>query len=434
MYIQERENDMMTEADILSKRVNYFLTMDTTFELDTFLTSKVEAYSKDINSRVIIVDKYNRVKSDSNNDCKGETFKHTEIKKALQGIKNSNIYNFKDVGYVMYVAVPIEYDGKIIGTTLISTSLEDIYNAVGQIGSKLRIISILSILLIAVISFVFASYLFQPIKEFKKAITKLSQGDLNYKIKINTRDEFDELANTFNSMSTKLNEVDIQRKDFVANVSHELRTPLSSIKLLSESLLHQNEGNIMIYREFLGDIDSEIDRLNNIITELLTLVDLDKEKLQLNYKITYVNFLLEKVVAQLKPLAEKRKIKLKFVEKEKIQIKIDADKIQQAIINIIDNAIKYTADGGKVEVSLYTENKYVMIRIKDNGVGIPKESISNIFDRFYRVDKARSRKTGGTGLGLSIAHQVITLHQGNIRVESEIGKGSIFYIAIPYNI
>jgi len=229
----------------------------------------------------------------------------------------------------------------------------------------------------------------------------------------------------------KLDQVDKQRKEFVANVSHELRTPLSSIKLLSESLIHQNEDNIMIYREFLKDIDSEIDRLNNIIDDLLSLVDMDKEQLTINYKTTYVNYLLEKIISRLKPLADKKSISLSFIAGQRVQIKMDTEKIQQALINIIHNAIKYTPNGGQVKVRLYSDGKFIVIKIRDNGMGIPKESLSYIFERFYRVDKARSRNTGGTGLGLAIAKQVVNLHQGDITVESEVGKGSIFYVRIP---
>ena len=119
---------------------------------------------------------------------------------------------------------------------------------------------------------------------------------------------------------------------------------------------------------------------------------------------------------------------------DKIQIRVDAEKIQQAIINIIDNAIKYTQEGGEVKISLYSRTKWCVIEIRDNGIGISEKSLSHIFDRFYRIDKARSRKTGGTGLGLSIAHQIVTLHQGTIEVESKVGKGSAFSIKIPNNI
>ncbi|SHH50150.1 HAMP domain-containing protein [Caloranaerobacter azorensis DSM 13643] len=433
-YIQEKRQEILTKSNILSNRIKFYLTNNEILVLDSLLKTLVENYSKEIKARIIIVDKNNIVKSDSNNEFEGSKLYHLEIQKALAGISNSNVYNFKEYGHVMYVAVPIILDDEVVGATFTSVSLNDIYNVVDRINNKIRLISLVSTVLIALMSFIFADFITKPISEMTKAITKMAQGNLGLKVEIKTNDEFKQLANAFNVMSTKLSQVDKQRKDFVANVSHELRTPLSSIKLLSESLLHQEKVDALVYKEFLQDIDSEIDRLNNIIDDLLILVDLDKEKLTLDFKTTYINFLLEKIIARLKPLAENKKISLDYIEREKIQIKVDANKIQQAVINIIHNAIKYTPEGGRVEVKLYTERDYVVIRVKDNGIGIPKESLPQIFDRFYRVDKARSRSTGGTGLGLSIAYQIVSLHQGTIDVESELGKGSTFYIKIPIDL
>jgi len=163
----------------------------------------------------------------------------------------------------------------------------------------------------------------------------------------------------------------------------------------------------------------------------LSLVDLDKNKLKLNYQNIYLNSILEKIVEQLNPLAKEKNIKLKLEEINIIQIKIDKDKIKQAIINIVHNAIKYSEENTVVKISLYLDKNYATIKVKDTGYGIPKESIPYIFDRLYRVDKARSRKTGGTGLGLSISKQIINMHHGTINVKSRVGEGTTFYIKIP---
>jgi signal transduction histidine kinase len=235
-------------------------------------------------------------------------------------------------------------------------------------------------------------------------------------------------------MTVRLNEVDEQREAFVANVSHELKTPLASIKLLTENLLLQDNIEKKVYREFLKDINDEIDRLNNIVTELLSLVDLDKNKLKLDLQITYLNYILEKIIEQLNPLAKEKNIKLIFEERDRIQIKIDKNKIKQAVINIVHNAIKYSDEGSVVKIALYTDKNYATIKISDNGYGIPKESLPYIFDRFYRVDKARSRKTGGTGLGLSISKQIINMHHGTINVKSRVGRGTTFYVKIPIEV
>ncbi|WP_425446609.1 ATP-binding protein [Dethiothermospora halolimnae] len=436
IYLDQEKLDSLTSANTISNRIKYYLTPISSemIEIDGYLKGIVESYSKEIESRIIIVNNNNIVKGDSNGRFIGEVFKHDEIQKALKGDVNSSIYKLKQFGNVMYVAVPIKMGDDIIGATLVSTSLNDIYTMVDEINKKLVVISLTSILIIAFLSFVFAGFLAKPIDKFISTIKKISHGNLEEKVTIETNDEFKKMADIFNTMVTKLNQVDTQRKDFVANVSHELRTPLSSIKLLSESLVHQEEGNIEIYKEFLKDINDEVDRLNNIISDLLTLVDMDKKKLHLDYKTTYINYLLERIVHQIKPLAEEKSIDLNLKTNEQIQINIDSDKIKQAIINIIHNGIKYTKEGGYVNVSLYSKDNFAIIEIEDNGIGIDKDSLAHIFDRFYRVDKARSRNTGGTGLGLSITHQIVSLHQGTIEVESEPEKGTTFYIKLPTDV
>jgi len=434
IYLDKRKAEIYTKANIISNRVKNYLSNNNIIETKTYIDEVIGTFSDQMDSRILIIDENQIVRSDSNNRYRGQKFKHVEIMKALKGENAFGMYNFQVYGHVLYTAVPIILEDKVIGVTFISTSIEDVYKTVSQLNNKIIVISLASIILIGIIGFGIAIILSRPIEDLTKKISKMSQGNLIEKIEIKTNDEFKTLANAINLMVMKLDQVDKQRKDFVANVSHELRTPLSSMKLLAESLLHQNENNILMYREFLNDINSEVDRLNHIIDDLLTLVDLDKEKLNLNYNITYVNFWLEKIVGRLKPIAKEKSIKLKLHMEEKIQIKIDPEKMQQALINIIHNAIKYTPPGGTVKVSLYLEGKYVIISVNDNGIGIPEDSLSFIFDRFYRVDRARSRNTGGTGLGLSIAYQIVTLHQGTIEVESEVGVGSTFYIKIPYNV
>ena len=429
MYIDQRESDIFIKANIISNRIRYQLVSDRMNE--NLTKSGIKEYSKEINSRIIIVDKSHKVRGDSNNLFIDEVFYHDEINDALKGESNSNIYNFKNTGRVMYIAVPIVFDSQIIGATLISTSINDIYEEVKHISRKIDLISVICMLATGLIAFLFANVIFRPLDDLKGAIKSATRGQLQEVVNIKANDEFQEVGEAFNMMVLQLEQVDTQRKDFVANVSHELKTPLTSIKILSESLINQKNFDVDVYRDFLMDIDSEVDRLNNIITDLLSLVNLDKEKITLEYKPTYVNFLLEKIYLRLKPMAEIKNVDLKLVLNEKIQLKADSEKIQQAIINIIENAIKYTPSGGVVELKLYNENKEAIIEIKDNGIGIPAEKIQNIFERFYRVDSARARDTGGTGLGLSIAWQIVILHKGTIEVESEVGAGSTFYIKLP---
>jgi len=434
IYIEQKKSNVLIRANIISNDVKNYLTMKNSYEAIVRIRPIAEKYSKEIRGRIIVVDNDGVVKGDSSKEYVGEIFKHNEIQQALKGQTSANTYNFKEYGHVLYAAVPAIVHNRVVGVAFISVSINDIYKDLNHISQNLYLISIACILIIALISFIFLDFSFKPLERFTKAINSMTKGDFKQKVDVDSNDEFKSMADAFNAMILKLDQVDKQRNDFVANVSHELRTPISSIKLLSESLLHQNEGDINIYKEFMEDISAETDRLNNIISELLSIVDLDKEKLQINYKIIYMNFFVEKIVNRLKPIAEMKNIGLRLKLEEEIQIRIDPEKIQQALINIIENAIKYTQENGKVKVSLYSQGKWCIIEVKDNGIGIPENSLNQIFDRFYRVDKARSRKTGGTGLGLSISQQVVTLHQGAIEVESVVGKGSTFLIKLPNDI
>lgn len=221
------------------------------------------------------------------------------------------------------------------------------------------------------------------------------------------------------------------RQEFVSNVSHELKTPLTAIKVLSDSLVLEPDVPIEMYREFINDINSEIDREAKIVNDLLALVKLDKTSGEMHIAEVNINELLEIILKRLKPLALKRGIEMIFESYRTVLAEIDEVKMSLVFTNLIENAIKYNRDGGRVMVSLNADHRYFYAKIEDTGIGIPEEEQGLIFDRFYRVDKARSRETGGTGLGLSITKSAVQMHKGSIKVQSIPGVGSIFTVRIP---
>jgi signal transduction histidine kinase len=226
---------------------------------------------------------------------------------------------------------------------------------------------------------------------------------------------------------------DESRQEFVSNVSHELRTPITSIKVLADSLNMQDDVPIELYKEFMQDITKEIDRESKIIEDLLSIVRMDKAVSTLNITSVNVNELLEMVLTRLKPIAEKKNIEILFESFRPVVAEIDEVKFSQVISNLVDNAIKYNNIDGWVHVSLNADYQYFYIRVEDSGIGIPQESQDMVFERFYRVDKARSRQTGGTGLGLSIVKKIILMHHGTIKLHSEEGSGTTFTMRIPLN-
>ena len=232
-------------------------------------------------------------------------------------------------------------------------------------------------------------------------------------------------------MSERLEQLDKSRNQFVSNASHEFKTPLSTMKILIETLMYQDPVDPVMTKDFLGDVNKEIDRLNRIVSDLLTLVNIDSGAMKLNLVEVDLSALLQEQVKRLSPLARENGIELECSARDSLFVTGDQLKLQQVIYNVIDNAIKYTPRGGEVHCALSRSGRMAVIRIADTGVGIPAEDLPHIFDRFYRVDKARSRETGATGLGLSIVKQILLSHGGTIVPESTLGKGTTFTIQLP---
>ena len=246
--------------------------------------------------------------------------------------------------------------------------------------------------------------------------------------------EFYNLSSSFNKIINRYKELENTRQEFVSNVSHELKTPIALIQGYAEGLkegITDDPESMEFYCDVI--IVHEIDRENQIITDLLTLVKMDKTQADLNITSVKINDLLEVLLKRISPIAEKRGIKIRLETMREVVAEVDEVKLSLACNNLIENAVKYNHDDGKVDVSLNADHKFFYIRVKDTGCGIPEDCQEQIFERFYRVDKARSRETGGTGLGLAITRNVVLMHKGSIRVHSKEGEGATFIIRIPLN-
>ena len=203
------------------------------------------------------------------------------------------------------------------------------------------------------------------------------------------------------------------------------------MKVLADSLISQEDVPIELYKEFMTDIAEEIERENKIITDLLSLVKMDKTSANLNIENRNLNELIELILKRLRPIAEKQNIELVLETFRQVFAEIDEVKLTLAISNLVENAIKYNKEYGYVKVSLDADHQFATIMVEDNGIGIPEEAQEHIFERFYRVDKSHSREIGGTGLGLAIARNAILLHRGSIKIDSEEGQGTVFTVKIP---
>ena len=273
---------------------------------------------------------------------------------------------------------------------------------------------------------------FGPFRQLQKAFDRVAQGDLESDITVDTYRETSLLSQAVKKSLTKLKAVDQSRQEFVSNVSHELKTPITSIRVLADSLMGMEEVPVELYREFMADISDEIDRENQIIEDLLTLVKMDKSaESQMNIAQVNINRQLEMILKRLRPIAKRGNVELILESMREVTADVDEVKMSLAITNLVENAIKYNVDSGWVRVTLDADHKYFYIKVADSGIGIPEDALDHIFDRFFRVDKARSREVGGTGLGLAITKNVVQMHRGVIDVESVPGEGTTFAMRIP---
>lgn len=269
--------------------------------------------------------------------------------------------------------------------------------------------------------------------DYTDALSNMADDKIGDKLEITGNDEISTLGNSFNELIDKFSVIEKQRTEFVSNASHELKTPLSSIKLMADSIIQTPDIEMDYVREFLTDMNEEVERLNRIVNKLLYITKLDTLTATMSGPLELINLrdVVSGINKNLLPIAEMENKELVLEAHEDILIMANKDILWQAVYNIADNALKYTGENGTVRISLKKEKKRAIIIVEDNGVGISTEDVGRIFDRFYRVDKARSRETGGTGLGLSIAHSAIEFHNGSIEVESTPGEGSTFSIILP---
>jgi two-component system OmpR family sensor kinase len=332
----------------------------------------------------------------------------------------------------VYTAPILSAGGELTGAVVYSTMTQDVYRSLTQMQRQMAVWLLLVAAAVLILSLMVSRFFTRPIDELSQGISRMTQGDLTSRVTVRGKNEFAQLAEAFNMMCERLERLDQSRNQFVSNASHELKTPLSTMKILSETLLYQEGCDPEIQREFLTDINREIDRLSSIIGDLLTLVHLDDRGVtKLQPTLLSLEKLVQESARRLRPLAESRDIELELSIRDQIETMGDQRKLEQVFYNLIDNAVKYTPDGGKVRIEVARAGKKAVVRVSDTGIGIPKTDQIHVFDRFYRVDKARSRDTGGTGLGLAIVKQIVLLHEGGISVASEEDKGSTFTVELP---
>lgn len=324
-------------------------------------------------------------------------------------------------------------NGTVYGVVQVGESLAQLGNTLRSVAIELLLIVPFVLLLGAIGSYWLAAHAFGPINRLTSIARRIEAGDLHERVPVpRSKDEVQRLALTFNEMIERLEKAFARQRRFVADASHELRTPVAAIRSMTDVVLAQSTPvESEEYASVLRDVNAEAERLGHLINDLLALARTDENLVVLERELVRLDLLVADVAATTEPLAAERGITFEVLAQQPATVLGDEVRLIQVIMNLIDNAIAYTNAGGKVTLEAGVKYNNAYLKVSDTGIGIAKEHLEHIFERFYRVDPARSRAAGNTGLGLAITEWIVRAHGGKISAESEVGKGSTFTVTLP---
>ncbi len=440
--ISVRSSEVQAQLKILANHlITYNYLQDTSSPV---INAELEQLSNLYGGRVLIISGNLKVVKDTYGISEGKTIISEEVVKCFRGESMSN-YD-ADLGYIE-MTIPIsetvskaakdggteEVKEVVRGVMLIGISCDTIHKTMDILSNKANILLLIMMIIILGFALLLSNFMVNPLNRVTMAINEVTEGFSDKAINVPDYAETVHIIDAFNQLLGRMKVIDDTRQEFVSNVSHELKTPITSMKVLADSLLSQENVPVELYREFMEDIAKEIDRENKIITDLLSLVKMDKKVTNMNITEVNMNELTEVILKRLRPIARKRDIEVTFESIRQVKATVDEVKISLVISNLVENAVKYNKENGWVKVVLDADHQFFTLTISDSGIGIPAEEISHIYERFYRVDKSHSREIGGIGLGLAITRSAVLMHRGSVRVESSPGEGTSFMVKIPLN-
>lgn len=428
--VSNRSIDVSSQTKILANQVvTYNYMADLSQEI---INAQLELITNIYDGRIMVINSHFQIVKDTYGLDTGKTIISEEVVKSFQG---EDISKYDPESRYIELAVPLKNADtqESIGVMLVSVSTDSIMMNYDYLKKNVQIIEMVNAVVILVIALFWAHRLVCPFKKMTKSLEEIQAEDEEEELMISDYTETEAISDAFNEMLGRMREIDDSRQEFVSNVSHELKTPLTSMKVLADSLLGQEDVPVELYKDFMGDIAEEIERENKIINDLLSLVKMNKAAGELNISLVNINDLLEMIMKRLRPIAEKQNIELVLESFRPVSAEVDEVKLSLALNNLVENAIKYNKKDGWVHVSLNADHKYFFVRVEDSGIGIPEEYLEHIYERFFRVDKSHSKEIGGTGLGLAITRNAVLMHRGAIKAHSKEGEGTVFTVRIPLN-
>ncbi len=437
--VNVRTSDISTQVRILANHlITYHYLQDTSSEV---INAELEQLSNLYDGRVLVINANLRIVKDTYGISEGKTIISEEVIRCLRG-ESANRYD-RENGYIE-MTIPItetleadlpvgagERIELVRGVMLVSASNDSIIATMDILNHQAVILMSIVGVLIFVVTLLVSKFLFAPFKKIIAALDQVQEGYTNDPISVTDCLETEHIGDAFNRVLGRMKMLDDSRQEFVSNVSHELRTPITSMKVLADSLITQKDVPLEVYQEFMTDIAAEIEREDKIINDLLSLVKMDRTSTDLNISEVDINSLVELIMRRLRPIAQRRDVQLVYESLRPVTASVDEVKLTLALSNLVENAIKYNKEHGFVKVTLDADHQFFTVKVEDSGVGIPEDALEHIYERFYRVDKSRSREIGGTGLGLAITKSAILMHRGSVKVSSIEGEGTDFTVKIP---
>ncbi len=425
-YKESVKESILEQSRILQGRL---LENGMTIDNPVDLNQDVDTVAAMLDARVIIINSEYRVIKDTFGERQNSIMVNSDVIHVMDGSKSYIMEELSD-GYIRYIC-PVNGEEAAMGAIIITTSLRGADEIADNANRQTIFFGVLVMFVCVLLAILIGILSVRSMKIMNRHMEQAKEGGFDEHIPVQGFKEMRALTENYNDTMNKLAVLDSTRQEFVSNVSHELKTPITSMKVLAESLIQNEEADLPMYKEFMSDISEEIERESKIISDLLTLVKMDKKSAEMNIEEIDINGLLEIILKRVTPIANSRGIEITYESYREVKADVDEVKLSLALTNIIENAVKYNVDNGWVKVTLNADHKNFYIKVADSGVGIPDDCKEQVFERFYRVDKARSRDTGGTGLGLAITKNVILMHRGTIKLYSESGEGSTFTIKIP---
>lgn len=379
-------------------------------------------------ARIVITDTEGLVLYDDAGALGGET----DIGELLLALGGKCVFrsSFTSEAFASSYAMPVYDRSTALGALYLYEYDVERAEIIVRIQSRIRTISLMICSGALLVTGLFTTLLLRRMRELVRSIKIVASGDYSHRLITRGRDEITDLGNEFNLLTERLDSTEKQRRRFVSDASHELKTPLASIRLLSDSIVQNENIDAETMREFVTDIGNEAERLQRTTEKLLDLSRLD-DGVQVVPEPVDVKQVAVDALVLLRPLAAEKNVRLRCDLADGCVVMATTDDMFHIIFNLVENAVKYNVPEGSVTMSLHQNDESVSFEVADTGIGIPEEDRLNIFSRFYRVDKARSREAGGSGLGLSIVHDAVVLHGGTITVGQNKPRGSKFTVSFP---